>query len=58
MKKKKATIHNKAIDLNGSVRDVLQKIRARLMYSANVTEAEYDFLMELQSDLYEHYTED
>ena len=73
MKKKKATItfsfpndhehkydikcHNKAVELNCSVWDVLQKIRGRLKYSDNVTEAESEFLKELQEDLYEHYTE-
>jgi hypothetical protein len=73
MKKKKATItfsfpndfehkydiacHNKAIDLNGSVWDVLQKIRTRLKHEENVSEAEREFLEVLRSELYENYTE-
>jgi hypothetical protein len=73
MKKKKATVtfsfpndhehkydikcHSKAVELNSSVWDALQKIRARLKYSTNVSDAERTFLTELQSYLYENYVE-
>jgi hypothetical protein len=47
-----------ATDLNGAVWDALQKIRNRLKYCDNVSEAEINCLEEIRSILGESYVEE
>lgn len=47
----------KAVHLNITISDVLEAIRGRLKYAEDVSEAEFAFLENIRSQLYEHYVE-